>query len=252
VRAIDAVDRVAETLEALAVAPEGLGVTEVAGALEVHKASASRLLGTLAARGLVDRDPATRRYHLGARFVSLAGAAMSRLPIVTLARPELEQLTRVSSETTNLAVLDRFHVLYVDQVTPAQDVVMASWVGRRTPAHASSSGKVLLAFGDEATREAALRRPLQALTPKTVTDPARLRAILEETRRRGYAKSVDELADGIVTMAAPILVEGRAVAAVSLSGPGSRLPSRDHAHLARLLMDAGLAIGHRVAGRSTR
>jgi DNA-binding IclR family transcriptional regulator len=252
VRSIDAVDRVAQTLETLAVAPEGLGVTEVASALAVHKASASRLLGTLAARGLVERDPTTRRYHLGSRFVSLAGSVMTRLPIVSQARPELEQLTRVSSETTNLAVLDRFHVVYVDQVTPPADVVMRSWVGRRTPAHASSSGKVLLAFGEEATREALLQRPLEALTPKTVTDPERLRAILDETRRRGYAKSVDELADGIVTMAAPVLVEGRAVAAVSLSGPGSRLPSRDHARLARMLVDAGLAIGHRVAGRTTR
>ena len=250
-RSIEAVDRVAETLESLALAPDGLGVTEVAASLEVHKASASRLLGTLAARGLVERDPATRRYRLGARFVSLAGAAMTRLPIVSQARPDLEQLTRQSSETTNLAVLDRFHVVYVDQVTPPQAVVMASWVGRRTPAHASSSGKVLLAFGDEQTREALLARPLEALTPKTITDPRRLRTVLEETRARGYATSVGELEDDHITMAAPILVEGRAVAAVSVSGPSPRLPARDHAHLARLLIDTSLAIGHRVAGRST-
>jgi DNA-binding IclR family transcriptional regulator len=176
---------------------------------------------------------------------------MTRLPIVSQARPELEQLTRASAETANLAVLDRFHVVYVDQVTPPQAVVMASWVGRRAPAHASSSGKVLLAFGDEAIREALLARPLEALTPKTVTDPRRLRTILDETRERGYAKSVDELEDDFVTMAAPVLVEGRAVAAVSVSGPSARLPSRDHPHLARLLIDAGRAIGHRVAGRSS-
>lgn len=250
-RAIDAVDRVAETLESLALAPEGLGVTELAHALEVHKASASRLLGTLSARGLVERDPVTRRYHLGARFVSLAGAAMTRLPIVSQARPELEHLTRLSSETTNLAVLDRLHVVYVDQVTPAQEVVMPSWVGRRIPAHASSSGKVLLAFGDEHAREAVLRGPLEALTPQTVTDPARLRAILEQTAAHGYAKSVGELEDDLVTIAAPVIVEGRAIAAVSCSGPSARLPVRDHAHLSRLVMDAGLAIGHRIAGRSS-
>lgn len=249
-RAIDSVERVAATLEALALAPDGLGVTQVARVLEVHKASASRLLGTLAGRGLVERDPITRRYRLGARFVSLAGAAMPRLPVVSLAHPELEELTRASSETTNLAVLDRFHVVYVDQVTPAQAVVMPSWVGRRMPAHASSSGKVLLAFGEASVREGLLAQPLEAMTSRTVTDPEQLRAVLDETRRRGYAKSVGELEEDLVTIAAPVLAEGRAIAAVSCSGPRSRLPARDHAHLARLVMDAGRSIGHRIAGRT--
>jgi IclR family acetate operon transcriptional repressor len=252
VRSIDAVERVADTLESLALAPDGLAVSEVAEALGVHKATASRLLGTLAARGLVERDRETRRYRLGARFVSLAGAAMTRLPIVSQARSELEHLSTASSETTNLAVLDRLHVVYIDQVTPAQAVVMASWVGRRIPAHASSSGKVLLAFGDEDAREAVLRRRLESLTPQTVTDPGRLRAILDETRRRGYAKSVGELEEGLVTIAAPIVADGRALAAVSCSGPVGRLPARDHAHLARLVMDTAVAISHRVAGRSSR
>jgi DNA-binding IclR family transcriptional regulator len=249
-RSIDAVGRVAETLDALALAPDGLGVTEVADALGVHKASASRLLGTLRDRGLVERDPGTRRYHLGARFVSLAGAAMRRLPVVSQARPELEQLTRLSAETTNLAVLDRFHVVYVDQVTPAQEIVMPSWIGRRTPVHASSSGKVLVAFGDPAVREALLGRTLEALTPSTVTDPVRLRAVLDEARRRGHARSLGESEDDLVSIAAPVMRDGRAVAAVSVSGPTKRLPARDHAHLARLVMDAALAVSHRVTGRS--
>ena len=75
--------------------------------------------------------------------MGLAATAVARLPVVSQARPELEQLSAATSETANLAILDRFHVVYVDQVTPAQTVVMASWVGRRSPVHASSSGKVL-------------------------------------------------------------------------------------------------------------
>lgn len=249
-RGIDAVQRAAETLDTLAVAPDGVGVSELADALGIHKASASRLLGTLASRGLLERDPATRRYHFGARFVSLAGAAVRRLPVVSQARPELEELTRSSSETTNLAVLDRFHVVYVDQVTPAQQVVMPSWIGRRTPAHASSSGKVLVAFGDGALRMALLARRLERLTPNTITSPGRLRAILDETRRRGYAKSIGESEEDLVSIAAPVIAEGRAIAAVSVSGPRRRLPARDHPHLARLVVDAAAAVSHRVAGRA--
>jgi len=251
VRVTDSVERVALALEALAGSPEGVGVTGLAEVLGVHKATASRLLGTLAVRGLVERDPATRLYRLGARLVSIAGGAVARLPIVSQARVELEQLTALTSETSNLAVLDRFHVVYVDQVTPSESVVMASWVGRRSPAHASSSGKVLLAFGDERSREEVMTRPLEPLTDATVTDPARLRVILDEVRRRGFARSIGELEDGLVTIAAPVLSEGRAVAAVSLSGPTFRIAARDHAHLTRMVSDAATSIGHRVAGRAS-
>jgi DNA-binding IclR family transcriptional regulator len=129
---------------------------------------------------------------------------------------------------------------------------MASWVGRRSPAHASSSGKVMLAFGDPAVRESVLRGRLEAVTPKTVTDPAKLRAILDQARRRGYAASTGELEEGLVTLAAPVLVDGRAVAAVSLSGPSRRIPARDVSRLARLLMDAAAGVSRRIAGTSTR
>jgi DNA-binding IclR family transcriptional regulator len=251
VRVTDSVERVALALEALAAAPEGVGVTEVARVLDVHKATASRLLGTLALRGLVERDPATRLYRLGPRLVSIAGGAVARLPIVSQARSELEQLTALTSETSNLAVLDRFHVVYVDQVTPSESVVMASWVGRRSPAHASSSGKVLLAFGPERLREELLSRQLEALTERTVSDPARLRAVLDEVRRAGSARSIGELEDGLVTIAAPVLSEGRALAAVSLSGPTFRIAPRDHAHLTGMVVNAAAAIGHRVAGRAS-
>lgn len=252
VRVTDSVDRVAVTLELLAAAPDGLSVTDVARELGVHKATASRLLATLARRNLVERDAASLRYRVGTALVSMAGSAVIRLPVISQARPELEQLTARTSETSNLAVLDRFHVVYIDQVTPVETVVMASWVGRRSPAHASSSGKVLLAFGDDKQIEGVLARPLESLTPKTVTDPARLRSVLEQTRDRGYARSTGELEDGLVTIAAPVIVGGKAVAAVSCSGPTFRIPPREQPSLTRLVVDAAAAIGHRIAGRTTR
>jgi DNA-binding IclR family transcriptional regulator len=155
----------------------------------------------------------------------------------------------VTAETVNLAILDRLHVVYVDQVTPAHTVVMASWVGRRSPAHASSSGKVLIAFGDPRTRQALLHRRLERLTSRTITDPTRLAKALDQTRRQGYATGSGELEEGLVTMAAPVLVDGRAVAAVSVSGPSYRLPARDLAQLARLVMNGAAAASHRMAGR---
>jgi len=251
VRATDSAERVVKVLDLLGSAPEGLGVSDVAREIGVHRSTASRLLGTLASSRLVERDRRSARYRLGARIVGLAASAVARLPVVSQARPELERLSASSSETANLSILDGTHVVYVDQVTPAQTVVMASWVGRRSPAHASSSGKAMLAFGDPRVRAKALRGQLEAITPKTVTDPATLRSTLDEVRRRGYAVSNGELEEGLVTMAAPVLVDGRAVAAVSLSGPSFRIPARDVSRLARLLVDAAAAAGHRIAGRAS-
>jgi DNA-binding IclR family transcriptional regulator len=249
VRTSEAAQRVAQALELMGAEPSGLGVREMARRLDVHPSTASRLLASLAFTGLIERDEGGS-YRLGARFVGLAAGAVTRLPVVSQARPELEALAAVASETVNLAVLDGTHVIYVDQVMPAQSVVMASWVGRRSPAHASSSGKVLLAFGDARVRERLLRDRLETLTPRTVTDPRRLRRVLEETRRRGYVVSDGELEVGLVTIAAPVLVDGSAVAAVSLSGPVFRLPTSDRPRLARLLVDAAAAAGHRMAGHT--
>ena len=248
-RVTEVADRVVSVLDLLGAEPDGLGVREIARRLDVHPSTASRLLGTLSASGLIEREGGGR-YRLGARIVGLAAAAVDRLPVVSQARPELEHLSAVTSETVNLAIRDGLHVVYVDQVTPAQTVVMASWVGRRSPVHASSSGKVLLAFGDERAREVVGRRRLEALTSRTVTDPDRLAEVLRRVRRQGYAASTGELEDGLVTIAAPVLVEGAAVAAISVSGPAYRLPTRDVPHLARQVMDAAAAASHRMAGRS--
>jgi DNA-binding IclR family transcriptional regulator len=251
VRATDGVDRVVTVLETLAESGEGLRVSELAATLGVHKATASRLLATLGARGLLDRDQ-NGRYRLGPAFLRFAAVALTGLEMVSQARPDLEALCARTGETVNLAILEGTEVVYVDQVTGDHAIVAGNWVGRRSPAHCSSSGKVMLAFGDEAVRERVLRGRLERRTGHTVTDPARMRALLEEVRRRGYARSVSELEDGLHTVAAPVFAAGELAGAVSVSGPSFRLPARDLPQLGRLAIDAGVAIGRRMAGETTR
>jgi DNA-binding IclR family transcriptional regulator len=248
-RATEAARRVVTVLDLLGESADGIGVQEVARSLDVHPSTASRLLATLGASGIVERDPGSKRYRIGARVVGLAAAMVDRLPVVSQARPQLEHLSAATSETANLAIRDGFHVVYVDQVTPAQTVVMASWVGRRSPVHASSSGKVLIAFGDSSLRDAVARRRLERLTDRTVVSTSKLRQIWAQTRRQGYAASSGELEDGLVTIAAPVIVDGTAVAAISVSGPAYRLPQRDIPGLARHVINAASAASHRMAGR---
>jgi DNA-binding IclR family transcriptional regulator len=225
VRTTEAADRVVTVLELLAQSPDGLGPSEIGERLQVHKATASRLLGTLAARHLVERTP-SGRYRLGPGMIRLAGFAIHGTGLVTSARPAIEALSGRTGETVTLGVLEGLHVLYVDEVYDRHSIVSANWIGRRSPVHCSSSGKVLVAFDDDRV-EQVLRGPLERRTRRTVTDPQGVRASLAEVRRRGFASSIGELEEGLNTVAVPVRVDGRVVAAVSVSGPSFRLPARD-------------------------
>src|SRR6266540_2933112 len=227
---VQSVTRAVRALELIAEEGE-LGVTDLGRGLGVHKATASRLAATLAAGGLIERDPVTDRYRLGLGLIRLAGG---------------------THETVNIGVLSGGGVVYVDQVSSAHLVATTNWVGRRTPLHGSSSGKVFLAHMPEPERQRILERPLEALTRRTMTDPARLRRQLEEVRVRGYATIQDELEEGLNAVAAPVWRSGGdLVAALSVSGPSFRVRSIDLPRLGRLTVDAADAVSWRLghAGR---
>lgn len=244
---VQSVARALSILEMLADGPGELGVTELGRRLGVHKATASRLVATLAERGLVERSPATDRYRLGFGLIHLAGAALAGLDLVQHARQILEDLAERTGETVNLAVLDGDRVLNIDQIAGTRSVVSVSWVGRRTPCHCTSNGKVLLAFLDEGELEPLLAAPLERLTPNTIVDPLRLRTQLAEVRARGYAQTVEELEEGLNAVAAPVHgANGGVVAAVSVSGPAFRLRPVELPRVARLVMDTAGAISRRM------
>jgi IclR family acetate operon transcriptional repressor len=244
---VRSVGRAVSVLELLSSGPADLTVTEIGRRLGVHKATASRLLATLADRGLVRRDPATDRYGLGVGLVRLAGAALAGMDLVREGRPVLEELARRTQETVNLAVLDGDEVLHVDQIAPARSIVSVSWIGRRTPLHCTSNGKVLLAFADEAERERVLAGPLERRTKRSVTDPDRLREQLLQVRSRGHAQTVEELEEGLNAVAAPVRdAEGRVVAAVSVAGPAFRMRPSELPTVARLAVRAAGAISRRM------
>ena len=238
-RAISALEEISDSGE--------LGVSELGRRLGVHKATASRLVATLAERGMLERDPVTERFRLGFGLIRLAGAALAGLDIVRVAHPILEDLAERTRETVNLGVLAGDSVVYIDQVTGTRSIVAVSWVGRRTPLHCTSNGKVLLAHMDPAERDAQLAEPLTEMTPRTVTDPAALGRQLDEVARRGYAQTVEELEEGLNAVAAPVRqADGQVSAALSVSGPAFRMRPMDLPRTARLVMDAADAISRRL------
>jgi DNA-binding IclR family transcriptional regulator len=224
-----------------------LGVTELGRKLDVHKATASRLIATLAERSFVERDPISEKYRLGFGLISLAGAAVGGNDLVRAARPILDELAERTRETVNLGVLSGGSVVYVDQVTGTRSIVSVSWVGQRTPLHCTSNGKVLLAFASDVERDRLLRSPLPKLTPRTITDVKALRGQLAEIRARGYAQTMEELEEGLNAVAAPVRgMGGDLVAALSVSGPAFRMRAVDLPRIGKLAADAAQAVSRRL------
>ncbi len=246
---IQSVDRAVDVLEYLAERDDG-SVTDLAVALGVHKSTAFRLLAALESRGLVEQVTERGRYRLGIGLVRLAGAAASRIDLIEQARPVMRRLAAAIGETVNLARLEGGAVVNVDQVLGGATVATHNWVGQRTPLHATSNGKVLLAALDPEQRADFLRRPLEALTPATITDRAELEAELARAAATGWSSTREELEVGLNAIAAPVRSrDGSVIAAVSLSGPSYRLGPDRFESVAAAVIAAGEEISRRIGWR---
>jgi DNA-binding IclR family transcriptional regulator len=243
---VQSVDRAAAILEILARDGEA-GVTEVAHELGVHKSTASRLLAALDRRELVAQDTARGKFRLGMGLVRLAGAASRRLDVVQESRPVCRALAQEVGETVNLAILSGRDALYLDQVAGPAALSPHNWAGQRISLHATSDGKVLLAYLPAAEILEHLVLPLERFTEHTVTTLPEFGRVLARVRERGYATAVDELEDGLTAVAAPVRnPEGAVLASISASGPSFRIPPERIGTVAESVRRAAAEVSHRL------
>lgn len=244
---VQSVDRAISVLEILAQRGEA-GVSEVAAEIDVHKSTAFRLLGALEARGLVEQAGERGKYRLGFGIVRLAGAVTGRIDITQQGRPVCERLAEEIGETVNIAVLQEHYAINLYQVRGPAAVTAHNWVGQLTPLHATSSGKVLLAYLPAKERAALLAEAgLKKVTPHTITSKAKLEKHLAEAREAGYAWTMEELEIGLHAMAAPVLDrDGEVIAAVTASGPSYRFTEERMRELAPVLIKGAEEISHRM------
>jgi IclR family transcriptional regulator, acetate operon repressor len=243
--AVQSVDRAVTILEILAARGEA-GITEIAEELGVHKSTASRLVSALQRRGLLEQLGDRGKYALSFGIVRLAAATTGRMDLARLGQPTCQALAEIIGETVNLAVSDGEAAINVAQEFGTSSVSSQNWVGRRTPLHATSAGKVLLAHMDELERRSLLRRRLTRYTEATITEPAVLRAELARVVDEGYARSFDELEVGMHAVAVPVWAhDGNVVAALSASGPSYRLPRR----LARAVVSAMREVARELSSK---
>jgi IclR family acetate operon transcriptional repressor len=215
---IEASQRAVAILDALAEAGE-VGTNELGRLTGLPASTVSRQLGTLAAAGLVERDVDSGRYRLGIKVVRLANAVLARLDVRRVARPHLEELVRITGETATLHVPGEEDAVTVDVVPSAHYIQHVTQLGRPSIAHASSAGKVMLAFSGRPLPTG----PLRALTPRTITTRAALAEEIERVRLDGYAEAFEEREPGLAAVAAPVWSATGALAAIAaLQGPTAR------------------------------
>ncbi|MBC7723844.1 MAG: IclR family transcriptional regulator [Burkholderiaceae bacterium] len=240
------VDRAVTVLEIIA----GLGeasVSEIATAVDVHRSTISRLLAVLETRGLGEVAGSRGRYRLGLGILRLAGGVRRDLDVSEQGAALSAELAVRLGETVNIAVLRGDSAVNIHQAEGGGAITVNSWVGRPTPLHATSSGKVLLAALPPADLDDLLGRRLDAFTAATITDPGDLRAELAATRENGFAVTVGELEEGLNAVAAPVYGPGGIViAALSVSAPGYRMAAAQLSATAREVIAAAADMGLRM------
>jgi len=243
---VQSVDRALSIMEILA--RDGWSsVTDIARELEVHKSTVFRLVATMQRRGIVEQHAASQKYRLGFAIVRLASGIGGAPDLVEVARPTLERLSEELDETVDLAVVEEGEVTNIDQASLSSSIITVDWVGHRTPMHVVASGKVFLAFGDPGETDAFLRRPLERVTDRTVTDPDVLRAQFEETRERGYAITLGEFEEGLNALAAPVRSgDGSIIAVIVVSGPEYRMTEQRISEVALAVREAAASVSRQL------
>jgi DNA-binding IclR family transcriptional regulator len=243
-----AVDRAARLLTAVVDSPDAVTFSELAAVTGLAKSTTSRLLFALERHGLVRRE-ASNGYRPGAVFIRYAWKAGREADLVEMAKPFLEHLGERTGETINLGVASRGLVEEVAQVDSRYVLGGTNWVGRAVPLHCTAQGKILLAYGAADLAPGRLER----LTEYTITNRAALAVQLEDVRRRGFAVTAEELEPGLVAVASPVYREGGAVvAALSVSGPLTRLPPARIGDVAAACVADGSALSHLLGHRPRR
>ena len=221
---IQSVGRAAALIDAMADG-EWKALRLLALATGLAKPTVHHLVASLVDTGLAEHDPARGAYRLSLRFLALGRAVERRLDILPLARPILLRLSAETGETVNLAIPRPTDALIVESLEGTRHGVrVSSYAGTSAAYHSTACGRALLAHRSAADRDAVFAAaPPRAVTPRTITDRAALDTLLAGCRAQGWVVEREENEIGACCVAAPVLLAGVAVAAVSIAGPVGRM-----------------------------
>ena len=243
------VGRIATILRCFTKSEGDLGVMHISRETGLHKSTTSRLLSALNQEGFVEKNTENGKYRLGLGLVNLAGVVLEKQNLRQAAQPHIRNLAESTQETINISIKDGNECINIDSIRSPKSIGYMGRLGRRTPLHCTSTGKVLLTHMHPEQRKTIISQPLTAFTQHTITDPIKLRIDLAEISDQGYAVSNEEFEEGLVAVAAPIHDHtGEVIAALSISGPSFRMGADSlQAHISNLKESAHLIskeLGH--------
>ena len=222
---VDAAAKALELLSVFSFREPRLSLADLAKRTGIPRATAFRLLSTLEQSGFLAKEHGA--YQLGIKCFVLGNIVAGGLDLRETAHPHLVALRDTTRETTQIAILDHWQVVYLERVlSPLPAGFMRARSGAILPAYCTGLGKALLAFLPEAEVQAwAATQKFAALTPRTITSAKRLLKELALVRARGYGLDEEEREKGVSCIAAPICNHtGDVVAAISVAGPTERMP----------------------------
>ncbi len=244
-------ERTFAILECVGEAENPIPLAQIARTTGLNRATTYRLLAVLTRLGWIHKDDDEGTYTLGYKVFAL-GRRQNQLETVALhAQPFIRRLAWDLRETVHLAALEGRQVLYCDKVEPPEGHPVSTAVGMRLDAHATGVGKAVLAWLDpDEVRQLFRQHPPHVHTAKTIANVDNLIRELSVIRSRGYASDEGEMIPGLNCVAAPIMNSiGRAVLAVSVSGPASRFDEQRMSRLAARLIATANEISEYIIAR---
>ncbi|MNJ23087.1 IclR family transcriptional regulator [Paenibacillus bouchesdurhonensis] len=216
------------------------GLTEIASSIGLHKSTVHRLMTTLEEKGFVIRDTATEKYRLGLKIWELSAHLSQSDDPAVLLLPQMEQLRDRLGETVSLYLRDGTDRLRIQAVQSNQAIRRVAAVGARLPLYVGASSKVLVAYAEQSVLQAVLDSP----DWPSAVDKSQYVAQLQDIRRLGFATSYEEREPGAAAVSAPIFDRsGKVAAALSVSGPVSRLSPETLIEFGPVLIEAARDMG---------
>ncbi|WP_323005279.1 HTH-type transcriptional regulator BhcR [Pseudorhodobacter sp.] len=236
---IQAVDRAIDVLEALSKGG-ALTLSELAKRMDQSPATLYRVLSTFQARGMVENEPLTQEWSVGASAFRIGASFLRRSNVTARALPAMRHLMEATGETSNLGIEKSGMVIFISQVETHESIRAFFPPGTQAPMHSSGIGKALLStFSDARLHKFLQDGPFEKFTPQTIVTQDGLLSEMQAIRAKGFAFDNEEKSNGMRCIAAPILnFQGQAVAGISISGPSHRVTQDNVAQFGALVKAA--------------
>lgn len=246
------VDKAVNLVQYLSEHPEGVGINALCRELGTQKPGLLRIVNSLSEAGWVIKDPHSLRYRLGYHLLTLSAQALWGPHFQEIAHEGLRRLAATTKETANLGVLDQWQIVFIDQVEALQSIRLQVRVGSRAPVHCTALGKALTAHLPSDQLDSLWQlAPYPRFTEKTLVSSRELATELEHIRSQGFALDDEEHRDGVRCIGAPVRnYGGDVVAALSVSGPSSRIRDEVLSNVIREVRQVAEAVSIQLGHRS--